>query len=416
MLPCHYSVVPPARVLHVRHSGARLLAACLSGPADSLSSTTDAPGLWSRSSYGTESLENDVDERAAGGGVSCSFRTVCGVSGRLRGLWVALIALVPLRPQQAVDNDTSLVQSLISGQHQTIQRLRCQELGRIKIHPWWRYTEEDSRSSGRLLEQLVNYASPLPATSHQRGERLSLLQRGERGSVERGGRDHNPGTTQKEEERGSSRGGRIIQSLHHVPPSLLVPFTPSPAPSKPSTFLPPFASKPPQVGLKAKTTLVLHRYADVFESMLYRQKGEGGENESESRGEREKETAKARERDREREREREDGNRKRGKNDSENQRALRLSLIADAGGNDSWKDMVQKVEKCCLTYSILLSPPLHVAATQLGAASHVICVHVDAWSVPTLPFCSTLTFSHSLQEPGFCITPALTSDPSQIKE
>lgn len=29
------------------------------------------------------------------------------------------------------------------------------------------------------------------------------------------------------------------------------------------------------------------------------------------------------------------GNRKRGRNDSENQRAMRLSLITDAGGNDS---------------------------------------------------------------------------------
>lgn len=28
-LPCHYSVVPPARVLHVRHSGACLPACCL---------------------------------------------------------------------------------------------------------------------------------------------------------------------------------------------------------------------------------------------------------------------------------------------------------------------------------------------------------------------------------------------------
>ncbi len=61
---------------------------------------------------------------------------VCGVSGRLRGLWVALIALVPLRPQHAVDNDTSLVQSLISGQCETIQRFSYQDLGRIKIHPW----------------------------------------------------------------------------------------------------------------------------------------------------------------------------------------------------------------------------------------------------------------------------------------
>lgn len=38
MLPCHYSVVPPARVLHVRRSGACLpaclLAACLSGAVD----------------------------------------------------------------------------------------------------------------------------------------------------------------------------------------------------------------------------------------------------------------------------------------------------------------------------------------------------------------------------------------------
>lgn len=39
-------------------------------------------------------------------------------------------------------------------------------------------------------------------------------------------------------------------------------------------------------------------------------------------GRREKETEKA-------------GNRKRGRNDSENQRAMRLSLIPDAGGNDS---------------------------------------------------------------------------------
>lgn len=33
-LPCHYSVVPPARVLHVRRSRACLLAAFLSGPAE----------------------------------------------------------------------------------------------------------------------------------------------------------------------------------------------------------------------------------------------------------------------------------------------------------------------------------------------------------------------------------------------
>lgn len=41
---------------------------------------------------------------------------VCGESGTLWGLWVALIARVPLRPQHAADNDTGLIQSLISGQ------------------------------------------------------------------------------------------------------------------------------------------------------------------------------------------------------------------------------------------------------------------------------------------------------------
>lgn len=62
-LPCHYSVVPPARVLHVRHSGAAcLLAPCLCGPVDERSSTTDAPGQWSRSSYGTDCLENYAHE------------------------------------------------------------------------------------------------------------------------------------------------------------------------------------------------------------------------------------------------------------------------------------------------------------------------------------------------------------------
>lgn len=91
MLPCHYSVVPPARVLHVRRSGACLPAACLSGPADSLSSTTDAPGLWSRSSYGTESLENYADEQAAGSGVSCSFRAVVSISWKLKHIGVDII-------------------------------------------------------------------------------------------------------------------------------------------------------------------------------------------------------------------------------------------------------------------------------------------------------------------------------------
>lgn len=43
-----------------------LLAACLSGPADWRSSTTDAPGQWSRSSYGTDLMENCADERAVG--------------------------------------------------------------------------------------------------------------------------------------------------------------------------------------------------------------------------------------------------------------------------------------------------------------------------------------------------------------
>lgn len=43
-----------------------LLAACLSGPADWLSSTTDAPGQWSRSSYGTDLMENCADESAVG--------------------------------------------------------------------------------------------------------------------------------------------------------------------------------------------------------------------------------------------------------------------------------------------------------------------------------------------------------------
>lgn len=60
---------------------------------------------------------------------------VYGVSGRLLRLWVALIALVPLRPQHAKDNDTSPVQGLISGQHEIIQQFSCQDLGRIKIHP-----------------------------------------------------------------------------------------------------------------------------------------------------------------------------------------------------------------------------------------------------------------------------------------
>lgn len=70
--PSHYSVVPPARVLFVRHGGD-----CqpLSGPAGWRSSTTDAPGRWTRSSYGAQSLENCADERAAGSRVSCSFRT-----------------------------------------------------------------------------------------------------------------------------------------------------------------------------------------------------------------------------------------------------------------------------------------------------------------------------------------------------
>lgn len=56
-----------------------LLTACLPGPADKHSSTTDAPGQWSRSSYGTDSLENYADKRVAGCGVSCSFRAVFSI-------------------------------------------------------------------------------------------------------------------------------------------------------------------------------------------------------------------------------------------------------------------------------------------------------------------------------------------------
>lgn len=55
---------------------------------------------------------------------------VGGVSGRLRGLWVALIAAVPLRPPNTPRITTpGLVQSLISGQREMIQSLGCQDPG-----------------------------------------------------------------------------------------------------------------------------------------------------------------------------------------------------------------------------------------------------------------------------------------------
>lgn len=78
-LPCHYSVVPPARVLHVRHSGACLPACCLP--------------LWTcglarfnhRRPWSLESLQlwhrlTGKWCRQGSGGVSCSFRAVFSIS------------------------------------------------------------------------------------------------------------------------------------------------------------------------------------------------------------------------------------------------------------------------------------------------------------------------------------------------
>lgn len=66
VLPCYYSVIPPARS---SMSGiAELtcpLTACLSGPADWLTLTTDALGQWSLSSCGQETLENNVESQTA---------------------------------------------------------------------------------------------------------------------------------------------------------------------------------------------------------------------------------------------------------------------------------------------------------------------------------------------------------------